>query len=377
VQVVVSKTQGRSPVSIFKVSSYPSYVSIKLPIGLVLLFVIVALAIPSRASTVTGRIVDKSTNQSVSGDEVILFSLQDTMKEEARTTTDSEGKFKFERAADGPFVIGVYHQKIAYHSQVSSGSASIELPVYDAVSSLQQLKQTDDVLFLEGDRTKLTVRELFSMENQSAPPRTLVGSNTFDFQLPAGAQLESTAVQAPNGLPQAIRVVGRSMGRYEFDYPLRPGVTKFEAVYHLPNAGQISIVPGLLRPASRVGVIIPASMDFVARHPSTYTEQQHDGSAIVRTGHYSGNRSLFAFSVAGFGTINADIPKSSLAKDSFAGAKAIAIAASPQSARKVQNGISKSRLALLPLAVGGLLFIVLLIFGFLKKPNQGKPFAIG
>jgi hypothetical protein len=375
-QVVASRTQGRSPVSIFKVSSYPSYVSIKLPIALVFLFVIVALGIPSRASTVTGRIVDKSTNQSVSGDEVILFSLQGTMKEEARTTTDSEGKFKFDRVADGPFVIGVYHQKIAYHSHVSSGSASIELPVYDAVSSLQQLKQTDDVLFLEGDRTKLTVRELFSMENQSAPPRTLVGSNTFDFQLPAGAQFESTAVQPPDALPRTIRAVDRGKGRYEFDYPLRPGVTKFEAVYHLPNTGQVSIVPGLLRPASRVGVILPASMHFVASHPSTYTEQEQEGGAIVQTANYSGNRSLVAFSVAGIGTIDVDTPKSSPARDSNAATKTTTIAAPPGSVKKAQSEMSKGRLALLPLVVGGLLVIALLVAGFLKKLNQGKPIRV-
>src|SRR5579872_3599368 len=166
---------------------------------------VVLLLVPAlHASTVSGRVINGSTNKPASGDEIRLFKYGDVIREEAHTTSDAEGKFSFERSKDTRYVISVAHQNVSYHSAVSSGSSPVEVLVYDAVTPSGQMKEDSNAFFLEADGNRLQVTAFFILNNVSSPPYTLTGKNTFDFVLPRGAKLDHVVAQSPGGSPRRV-----------------------------------------------------------------------------------------------------------------------------------------------------------------------------
>src|SRR3954447_10585980 len=94
----------------------------------ILLSVLLIFFLPSLASAfrVTGRVVNRSRNQPSSGDEVVLYKVDRSMHEVARTHSRDDGTFQFD-SADFPYLVAVFHQKVSYHTPTLLNADAVEI----------------------------------------------------------------------------------------------------------------------------------------------------------------------------------------------------------------------------------------------------------
>ena len=150
----------------------------------------------------SGNVTNGSTGKAAAGVSVTLVDPMSGMAELATGKTDAQGHFEFDvPAAKGPRLARAERGGVNYFKMVTPGSTSVDIEVYDAVPSLEGISGSADVVTLQADGSALQAVELFALKNASNPPRTLAARATFEFVLPAGAQIEGADVQGPNGQP--------------------------------------------------------------------------------------------------------------------------------------------------------------------------------
>jgi hypothetical protein len=133
----------------------------------------------------------------------------------------------------------------------------------------------------------MLVSEVYTINNETQPPRTLVGSgsvkDTFQFAASKGVVQDlSINVSGPSQLPLRQTANEHPNGVYGLDLPLKPGETKVEVNYKLPyedsyqfeqNAGK-SLLSGTLSGTPEVTVIAPLDVVTLAGANLTLTKQE-------------------------------------------------------------------------------------------------------
>lgn len=215
------------------------------------------------ASSIVGRVINRSRNQPSAGDVVILYSVDRTMYEMARTKSSQDGTFRFDTSGNFPYLVAVFHQKVSYHTRTLRGVEPVEVPVYDTAQRINGIRHESNTLFVRPQADAVNVTEFFVISNQSNPPRTMAGVNTFNFMLPGGAVMDSTVIQPPATLPLRINATPCGPGNhYYVDYPIRPGITRLRAVYHLKQPETAWIALPRRHVAESVALLIPESLQL-------------------------------------------------------------------------------------------------------------------
>ncbi len=263
-----------------------------------------ALSLSAVAAEITGTVTNLTTNKPSAGDTVVLLKLVQGMDEVATTKTDAQGRFTLPLAdAAAPHLIRVNHRNVNYFRAAPPGTTAVEINVYDAAEKIDGVKQTLDIMRMEGDLTNLRVIEMFAVENASKPPRTLMSMKSFEIQLPAGAKLEQSLAAGPGGMPVNTAPVPQGDNRYAFLFPIRPGETRFQISYTMPYSGSAQIAPTLLQPVSSFAVSVPTSMKVepVAGSVLKPSGEEAGMTIFVAQGAMPGQK--LDFKVSGTGTI--------------------------------------------------------------------------
>jgi 5-hydroxyisourate hydrolase-like protein (transthyretin family) len=267
------------------------------------------LGLNASAATLTGTVINRTTNQPSAGADVFLLALSQGMSEVDSTKTDAQGRFRFNVSDDNvPHLIRVNYQGVNYFSKggpIPPGTPSVEVDVYDSAASLEGVKTTIQAMRLQTSGSFLEVTELYAVQNASNPPRALMSDRTYTVNLPEGAEIQQASASGPGGMPIAAQPSpGGQPGQYYFSFPLRPGETRFQIAYRLGYGGEATIRP---RPASNLehfAVLMPSSMKFESLNPGVYSPMpSQDGGSLVQvaTGVKSGQD--IAFRISGTGTI--------------------------------------------------------------------------
>src|SRR5207302_1906120 len=188
------------------------------------------LAVCAYASSLTGTVKNGTTNKPVSGDDVVLLKLAQGMEEAGRTKTDSKGNFTLTLDdAGSPHLVRVIHQGVTYHRMAPPGSTSVEVEVFDVAKHLDGISVTADVMRFQAQGNELQGIRLFAVNNNSAPPRTQMNDQNFEFYLPEGATIDTGMAKTAGGQPiNADPVPQKEKNRYAMMFPLRPGETQFQ-----------------------------------------------------------------------------------------------------------------------------------------------------
>jgi hypothetical protein len=272
-------------------------------IGLALSFLLFTASL--FAAQVTGVVTNGTSNKPSSGDTVVLLSLSGGMNEVAHTKTDASGHFSLTPPEQGSqFLVRVEHQGVNYFQRASEGSNVVNATVYDAAKTVDHLVYGGRVFrFQTTPDGRMEVSETFILRNESSPPRTKAGNTSFDFDLPAGAQIEEGVAQSPGGMPTNMRPIPvGAKNRYGFAFPLRPGQTRFQVTYSVPYTGtrEFKVTPEL--PLVELGVMLPKSMEFNSSDPELGRSPDVDGMTVF-VAHDLASGKEVKFSVSGEGTI--------------------------------------------------------------------------
>lgn len=225
------------------------------------------------AQTVTGTVHNQTTGKPSAGDEVVLLRMGNGMEEQARTKTSDQGTFTLNvPSSAGPYVLQVTHQGEHYDQPVA-GPGSIETSVYDVVENVPGLHGPLGIAQIESDGKVLKVTEMYDITNTSNPPVTQRRSDNFEMNVPAQAVVDSVQVSRGKGiwLKVAPSPVKGQKGKYQINFPIRPGDTLFKFTYHFPYEAPTTLHIKLLYPIDRFGVMHPPSMVFKALQPNAFT----------------------------------------------------------------------------------------------------------
>ena len=234
------------------------------------------------ADSITGVVRNQTRDQYAGGTDVILLrlneislgqssldqtSLNQNLKEETRTRTDSQGAFtiKVVRYPDKPYVVRVIHEGVNYDQRASAGDA-VFIAVFDAVSKVQGVTGSIEIVRIGTAGDHLHVSDMIEIRNDSSPPLTQSGERTFEVYLPALAKIDSVLAAGQGTIVALISAtpVAGEPGHYTVNFPLQPGATKFAFNYDLPYAGHATFRPRSIYPLQQLAVMIPPTMKFAS-----------------------------------------------------------------------------------------------------------------
>jgi hypothetical protein len=256
------------------------------------------------AESVSGSVTNGSTGKVAAGVSVTLVDPMGGMSELATAKTDAHGKFKLEApAATGPRLARAERGGVNYFKMITPGATSVELKVYDAAEKVEGINGAADVLKMQSDGSTLQAVELFAVRNQSSPPKTLTGAATFEFVLPDGAQVDGADVQGPNGQPISATPKPRTKkNHFAFEYPLKPGETRFQVSYHLPYSGRLTIAPQLTKDFEHYVLMIPSAMGFKAKDEQRFKPMNSQPGASVQVAVQAKGGDELSYTLSGQGT---------------------------------------------------------------------------
>lgn len=235
------------------------------------------------AAQVAGTVTNGTTKKPSSGDDVVLLSLSGGMDEVAHAKTDEQGRFVLNAPnAAGQNLVRVDHQGVNYFKPAPQGANIVDVTVYDAAKMVDNLIGDGRVFrFQTIPGGQLEVSEMFILRNESNPPRTKMGERSFEFELPAGAQIEEGMAEGPGGMPTSSPPVpAGKKNRYGFMFPIRPGRTRLQVTYKVPYAGtrEFKVIPEL--PLAELGIMLPRSMQFNSQDQSFAPAQDESGMTV-------------------------------------------------------------------------------------------------
>ena len=287
------------------------------------------------ADSITGTVINKTTNKPAAGDDVVLIRLQQGMQEASRTKTDSKGRFTLDVPDKGIHLVRVTHDKANYFRPAPEGTQSVEVEVYSAAAKVAGISGEADVMRIQTDESGkgLKVVENFFVKNESTPPRTQFSDRPFEFYLPEGAVVEGSAALGPGGMPvQASPVPLGDPNHYAFIFPIRPGETRFQITYKLPYGGNFKFAPRMVMPTDTIAVMMPKSMTFKGGASTPYTPVTEDTNAQTYVARNVAPSQALDFTVSGTGQLPRDSGAATAGQGDAASASAPAGAANTAAA---------------------------------------------
>ena len=261
------------------------------------------------AGQITGTVTNATTNKPSSGDEVTLLSLANGMEEKGTTKTDSQGHYTLNFPDDGAqHLVRVARQSVHYFKGAAPGTTTVDITVYDAATQVEGLATDARVFHLQASGGSMDVQESYILNNQSQPPRTKIGNQTFAVTLPDGAEMGEASLTGPSGMPVTVAAVpSGAKDRYAYDFPIRPGQTRFEVTYKLPYSGshEFSLKPE--GPLSELGVLLPKSMKFNGLSGGFAQDVDEAGLAVFFAKNVQAKQEV-KFSVSGEGLVPTEAP---------------------------------------------------------------------
>jgi hypothetical protein len=225
-----------------------------------------ALTTTVSAQILTGTVISATAQKPAAGDEVVLLDFSSGMQEVARTQSDSRGNFTFKRGdSKQPRILRIIHQGAPYYKLLPSDTTSVTLDVYDVSKKVKGIVVTADVTRFQAKGDSLQAVRLFAVKNDSAPPQTQMSERNFQFYLPEGARIDHCMARSAGGQPvRTFPLPQKEKNLYSFIFPLRPGETQFQVLFHMPYKGAVTIDPRPVYGVEHLVVILPKQMHFAA-----------------------------------------------------------------------------------------------------------------
>jgi hypothetical protein len=254
------------------------------------------------AAEITGTVTNGTTGKPAAGAEVTLLTLTGAMDEVGKTRTDGAGHFSINVPDPGErHLVRVNHQSVNYFQPAGPGAGNVDITIYDSARQVAGIFENARVYRLQTKQGQLEVSATYTLRNESSPPRTQMGDETYEVEIPPRAQLVDAIAAGPGGMPVATSPVPTGkQNHYALVFPIRPGQTQFTVNYKMPYTGsyEFNITPD--SQLSELGVLLPKSMKFDGLS-RTFSQDSDEGGLAVFFAKDVPAHELVRFSVTGEG----------------------------------------------------------------------------
>jgi Carboxypeptidase regulatory-like domain len=262
----------------------------------------VLLCAAAFAENITGTVTNGTNKTPAANADVILISLMQGMQESARTKTNASGKYSIAVPDKGPHLIRVAFHDVNYHKVAPPGTTTADVTVYDSAKKVEGLRVNVETAY-QTDAGKLQAVQFYTVRNESNPPRTQGGDQSFMITLPEGAEIDQARAQLAGGQPveQSPTPTGKK-DEYAFSFPVRPGESMFQIGYHLPYSGEMTVTPKIAYPVNQFALVLPQSIKFESKNASIWEAPQHQGGISLRIASNTEGKDL-SYRISGTGTL--------------------------------------------------------------------------
>lgn len=227
-------------------------------------------ALSAAAGTVTGVVRNGSTGQAAGGAGVVLIQLQNGMEPVANTKADAQGRYHFNYPQIGqqPMLLRATFQGISYYTPIPPGKAdaSIDISVYEPTSRSSAFRVLHQLIAFEPQNGNLLVAEEFDIQNQTKPPKSFYRpGDSFEFQLPKGAELGQVEASGPANMPVVQTTVDKGNNRYAISFPFQPGNSRVRVSFKMDYpTNQATLRLATLYPATMAMLLAPPKVKVIA-----------------------------------------------------------------------------------------------------------------
>ncbi len=193
--------------------------------------------------TITGRVVNGTTDLPATNQEVELLTLDEGMKTESEAQTGPDGTFTFVNVKAGPqtphFLLRVIYQGVNYNLSVIANSEKqepVSLTIYDTTENLDNIKVSLPLMLAQAGGKSLYVQQQYLVKNETQPRKTLVSPYaTFLFDTPPANRISELNVSVVGlaGIPLPQIPTPRREGGYLITYPMKPGINEVRVSYRV------------------------------------------------------------------------------------------------------------------------------------------------
>jgi hypothetical protein len=198
------------------------------------------IASVSLAGTVTGTVTNGTTGKPAAGVDVILIQLQGTMVPVAQTKTDANGHYQLDHPSlgNGPMLIRAVYRGVNYHEPATPRKTTVDIEVFEPTTNPTAFSVTARAIILEPSGADLVVNEEYLITNKTQPPVAFYKpGDSFEFSIPANAQLGEVSVVGTSGMPVRQEPASKSKNLQAIDFPFRPGDSSVRLSYKIPYSG--------------------------------------------------------------------------------------------------------------------------------------------
>jgi hypothetical protein len=206
----------------------------------VVVLLLLVLAAPSFAGTVSGIVSNGTTGKPATGVEVILIQLQGGMQPVANTKTDSAGRYSFDNAILGtaPMLLRAVYRGVNYHEPIIPGKTTVNVQIFEPTDKSGSFAVTAHAIILQPNGSDLVVGEEYNVSNKTQPPLAYYRADgSFLFSIPDGAQLSDVSAVGSAGMPVVQSAIEKGKNEDAIAYAFRPGDSSVRVSYKLPYPG--------------------------------------------------------------------------------------------------------------------------------------------
>ena len=332
----------------------------------------IALFTLSASASIHGIVTNETTGKPQAGVQIAVMKLDGGMVEIGSAVTGADGRFSIEApppSGEVPYLVSGTFQGIPYHAAARDASTDVAVKVYEKTTDRSVAKYVAEQLIAEPRAGRLMISEIYTIRNESSPPRTLVASGSdkdnFHFTTGKGLVQELTvAISGPSSLPLKQPATEHDGGVYGLDFPLRPGESKIEVNYRLPYESSFSFeknaTKSLVSGTPEISVIVP--VDVVQATSPNLTLAKKDPQQGAAFYDWKGTAPL-KFDISGLLPDTPTAPNQTAAPDAGLGAQSEDL-----STMENQNFVFQSRWKIL--TVLGTALLLGLAYLFKMSPTQ-------
>ncbi len=266
------------------------------------------LLLPAAEAAVDGVVLNRTTGRPQPGAIVTLYQLGDQGMQPVQTVrSDAAGRFQIAATPQGPHLLQTIHAGVLYNQMLQPGAntSGLTLDVYDASADPAIARVTQHMILVEAMGGVLHVSESIIFQNSSKQAYNDARNGTLRFYLPPGAQAAPQVnVTAPQGMPVERPAVktGRD-GVYKVEYPVKPGETRFDLTYVIPEQEPRVLSGRILHNGGPVRIVVPQGITLAGDNIRPIGEEPSTHATV-----YEVDSREYSVTVQGAGSLRAPEP---------------------------------------------------------------------